>query len=144
MRSDNLRAGMSLDERRQQLTLSLHYHLWSERYSRSLRDIFALQDEIVRKIIVHLALKLTDVEQERLERMYTGNPEAYEYRLRGLAYFFRFPKEDNAQARQMGERAIALDPTYAEAYALLGFTHWAEWGMQWSQDPQTLERAFAL
>jgi adenylate cyclase len=119
-------------------------HVWSERYDRPLQNIFALQDEIRRKIIVHLALKLTDVEQERLERMYTGNPEAYEYRLRGMAYFFRFTKEENARARQMSEQAIALDPTYAEAYALQGFTHWAEWGMQWSQDPQTLEWAFTL
>jgi hypothetical protein len=62
---------------------------------------------------VHLTLKLTNVEQERLERMYTGNPKAYEYRLRGTAYFLRSTKEDNARARQMNEQAIALDPTYA-------------------------------
>ncbi len=119
-------------------------HLWSERYDRPLHDIFALQDEIRHKIVVYLALKLTDVEQERLERMYTGNPEAYEYRLRGTAYFLRLTKEDNARARQMSEQAITLDPTYAQAYALQGFTHWAEWSAQWSQDPQIVERALAL
>jgi adenylate cyclase len=53
-------------------------------------------------------------------------------------------KEANAQARQMYENAVALDPTYAVAYASLGGTYYAEWVSQWSQDPQSLERAFAL
>ena len=50
----------------------------------------------------------------------------------------------NAQARRMFERAIELDPGYAAAHALLGQTYWAEWWAQWSRDPQTVERAFAL
>ncbi|MFQ5828155.1 MAG: tetratricopeptide repeat protein [Candidatus Methylomirabilia bacterium] len=44
----------------------------------------------------------------------------------------------------MFERAIELDPEYAEAYAALGWTHFDAWTMQWSQDPQTLGRAFQL
>jgi tetratricopeptide (TPR) repeat protein len=44
----------------------------------------------------------------------------------------------------MYERAVALDPAYAEAYAELGWTHYMEWSWQWSQDPQALERAVAL
>ena len=43
----------------------------------------------------------------------------------------------------MFEQAIELDPQYAEAYAVLGWTYLQEWILQWSQDPQTLERAFA-
>ena len=50
----------------------------------------------------------------------------------------------NAQARQMWEKAIALDPQYAEAYARLGWTYYVEWGFRWSADPQTLEHALAL
>jgi TolB-like protein/Flp pilus assembly protein TadD len=53
-------------------------------------------------------------------------------------------KESNAQARQRFERAIELDPQYAAAHALLGLTYFLEWVWQWSPDPQTLERAFAL
>jgi adenylate cyclase len=63
--------------------------------------------------------------------------------LRGIAYFFRFTKAANAQARQMFEKAIELDPQYA-AYAHLGFTYFLEWAWQWSQGPQSLEQAFAL
>ena len=44
----------------------------------------------------------------------------------------------------MFEKAIALDPQYAEAYARLGWTSWLEWSLRWSADPQTLERALAL
>jgi adenylate cyclase len=44
----------------------------------------------------------------------------------------------------MFDRALELDPQYATAYADLGWTYLVEWALQWSQDPQTLERAFAL
>jgi tetratricopeptide (TPR) repeat protein len=44
----------------------------------------------------------------------------------------------------MFEKAVALDPQYAEAYAWLGTTYWQEWILRWSAGPQTLERAFEL
>ena len=44
----------------------------------------------------------------------------------------------------MYEKAIELDPQYAEAYASLGWTYWQEWVFRWSADPQTMERALAL
>jgi len=44
----------------------------------------------------------------------------------------------------MFEHAIELDPTYAAAFAALGGTYFLDWGLQWSQDPQSLERAFEL
>jgi tetratricopeptide (TPR) repeat protein len=53
-------------------------------------------------------------------------------------------KEGNTQARQFFDRAIALDPQYAAAYAFLGGTYLMEWVWQWSQDPQTLGQAVAL
>ena len=62
----------------------------------------------------------------------------------GSSTFFHFTQEANAQARQMWERAVALDPQYAEAYARLGFTYYREWFLRWSVDPQNLERALAL
>ncbi len=77
-------------------------------------------------------------------RKHTDNLEAYDSFLRGLEYFLRFTKEANAQARQMFEKALALDPQYAEAYAFLGWTYLMEWILRWSADPQTLERALAL
>ena len=74
----------------------------------------------------------------------TNNLEAYDSFLRGVEPFCRYTKETNTQARQMFEKAVALDPQYAEAYAWLGWTYWLEWVLRWSADPQTLERASAL
>jgi adenylate cyclase len=70
--------------------------------------------------------------------------EAYDVFLQGAEYINRFTKEANVQARQMFERAIDLDPEFAVAYATLGLTHFLEWTLGWSQDPQSLEHAFEL
>jgi len=120
------------------------YHLWSERYDRPLKDILTLQDEIVQKIVTTLKLQLTLQEQGYSARKHTDNVEAYDAFLRGHEYYWRYTQETNAQARQMYEKAVALDPQYAEAYVWLGATYWTEWFQHWSADPQTLERTLAL
>ena len=120
-------------------------HLWSERYDRPLQDIFALQDEVVQKIVTTLKLQLSVQEQGILVRKTTDNLEAYDYYLRGSGVILiAITQEANAQARQMFEKALELDPQYAEAYAFLGSTYFSEWGFQWSQDPQALDQALAL
>ncbi len=118
------------------------YHLWAERYDRDLTDIFALQDEITEKIVKALEVKLTEAEQEQVARRYTDNLEAYDCFLRGRAYQERGSKESITQAREMFERAIELDPTFAGAYAILSYSYFRDWFSQWSEDPQALERAF--
>jgi len=124
------------------------YHRWAERYDRELRDIFAVQEEITRKIVTALAVQLTVGEQALLGRKDTDNLEAYDYYLRGEDSFHLYKQsltqEAHAQAQQMFERAITLDPKFAAAYAALGGTYIVEWAMQWSRGPQALERAFAL
>jgi adenylate cyclase len=115
--------------------------LWAEHYDRPLKNIFALQDEIVQKIVTTLNLQLTLQEQGYIIRKHTDNLEAYDAFLHGVEYYWRFTKETNTQARQMLEKAVALDPQYAEAYAYLGWTYGLEWVWRWSADPQTLERA---
>ncbi len=119
-------------------------HLWAERYDRPLEDIFALQDEIVLKIVTTLKLQLILAQRGWVARKHTDNLEAYDYYLRGLEYASSYSKEGNAQARQLWEKAVALDPEYAEAYAWLGRTYQWEWGYRWSADPQTLKQAFEL
>jgi TolB-like protein/Flp pilus assembly protein TadD len=119
-------------------------HLWAERYDRPLKDIFALQDEIAQKIVTTLKLQLRLEQQGWVARKHTDNLEAYDYYLRGLEYASNSTKEGNAQARQLWEKAVALDPEYAEAYAQLGRTYNLEWVYRWNADPQTLKRAFEL
>jgi len=119
-------------------------HLWAERYDRDLIDIFSLQDEVTQKIVAALTVKLTEDEQERLLQKDTNNLEAYDNNLRGLESIYRWTKESMAEARQMLEKAIDIDPEYASAYSNLGKCHWADWANGWSQDPKSLEQAFEL
>jgi adenylate cyclase len=119
-------------------------HLWAERYDRELKDIFAFQDEVRQKIVLALKVKLTPEEQARFRALPTDNLEAYDYLLRGGEYWRRFTKEAHAQARLMFEKAVELDPQYAAAYASLGAIYQWAWSIQWSQDPQSLDRAFEL
>jgi adenylate cyclase len=139
-----LKAGDQVRITAQLIDASSGYHLWTQRYDRPLKDILTLHDEIVQKIVTTLKLQFTLQEQGWIVRKRTDNLEAYDAFLRGMEFFWRLTKETNAQARQMFERAVALDPQYAEAYTRLGFTHYVEWMWRWSADPQTLERAFEL
>jgi adenylate cyclase len=117
-------------------------HVWSERYDRLLKDIFAVQDEIVQQLVATLRVEMQEAELERVRRIPTTNLTAYDAYLRGVEYSLPLTKEGNAKARQMFEQAIALDPQYAAAYAHLSFTYWRD--SFWSPDPQNRERALAL
>jgi adenylate cyclase len=119
------------------------HHLWAERYDRDLTDIFELQDAIVRKIVGALAVELTKREQESLERLPTGSIEAYDFFLRGQEYYYRSTKEANAQARQMWEAAIELDPNFAGAYAWIGLSYCLDWIAQWNPSLETLKQGRA-
>jgi TolB-like protein/cytochrome c-type biogenesis protein CcmH/NrfG len=118
--------------------------LWAERYDRPLRDIFALQDEIVRRIVTTLDLQLTLAQRGLLIPRTTDNLEAYDDVLRGTEYRLSETKDGNAKARQMFEKAIALDPKYARAYAGLGLNYFLGWAHLLSPDPNGLERASQL
>src|SRR2546426_9849093 len=86
------------------------YHIWAERYDREVRDIFSLQDEVTKQIVRALAVKLTEGEQGRMARVPTGDPEAYDFVLRGQVERQRTTREGNAQARRLFVKALDLDP----------------------------------
>jgi adenylate cyclase len=115
------------------------YHLWAARYDRVVQDIFAVQEEIARKITGALAVRLTPEEAEHMGRPYTDSVLAWEYFMRGLALFRLYKKEANAQARELFEQAIRLDPEFARAYAALAATHRQDWIYAWTQDRETSE-----
>ena len=117
-------------------------HLWAQTYDRELQDIFAVQDEVTQKIMFALKVTLTPEEQARFRRTSTRDLEAYDYFLRGKEQHLRFTKEAHVQAKQLFEKAIAIDPKYAEAYASLAFVYWQAWIWQWNQDPRGLDWAF--
>jgi len=122
---------------------------WTAHYDRPLKDIFAVQDEIVGKVVTTLGL-LIKVDEMKLPGLGSAQPtenlEAYDDLLRAADYTWRrASKDDNAKARPLLEKAIALDPDYAEAYAALGWFYMTAVWNQWSDNPRAdLERATEL
>ncbi len=121
------------------------HHLWSEKYDRDMKDLFALQDEITHKIIVELQVKLTEGEQARVSHKSTTNLEAWSYAVRGLKLFERVSKENNAKAMELLERAVELDPGYVWAWVRLAWTHVVAAKPGWSQSPsESIKKAVEI
>src|SRR5712671_2294053 len=119
--------------------------LWSERFDRSLTDLFAIQDELGPKIVRMLPAKVSEAELRRMAQRYTRNLQAYEYYQRGQAALLVRQGSGNEAARQMFRRAIELDTTFARAYSGLALTYAADYRNQWTADAAgALERAFEL
>ncbi len=121
------------------------HHLWSERYDREIKDIFALQDEITLKIVEALQVQLTEGEQARIAGRGTDNLEAWLLRNQSRRLFLRFTKEDNIRSRELAQKAVELDPEYARAYTRLGWTHWIDAQAGWGKSrADSLKRAVEL
>ena len=118
--------------------------LWAERYDRQIEDLFALLDEIARRIVVSTVKEISEEELARIHSKDTDSLEAYELFLRGRERLFRVTPEANAEARADFARAIELDPRYARAKAYLALTHLDDWRLGWSASPDSLKRAFEL
>jgi len=112
------------------------HHLWSETYDRDLKDIFALQDDITKKILIALQVKLTRGEQARVWAKGTDNLEAYLKYLQARDNVLQANIESNALAQQMAEEAISSDPEYANAYVTLGRTHFFDVFLGSSKSPK--------
>jgi adenylate cyclase len=120
-------------------------HVWSERYDRDLKDIFALQDEITMKILTALRVALTEGEQARLYDKGTEDLDCFLKVLQGAQCFLRFNEDDNFLARQMFEDAIPLDPQNPVAFTLLGWTHVMDVWYGSSESPgKSMEQAAEL
>ncbi len=115
--------------------------VWAQRYDRPFTEIFALQDDLVEKLATTLKLQLSLWKHGLFVRKTTENVEAHDYVLRGWGHWLLASKKDNLRAREFFEKALTLDPQYVVAYAGIGLTYYMEWIMQWSPDPQNLERA---
>ena len=101
-------------------------HLWAERFDRSLEDIFAVQDEVTGRIVEALIGQLSAPPP----RNRPANLEAYDLCVRARA-LIEISRDAEREATLLLERAIALDPGYAEAHQWLAYnlwTAWAHWG----------------
>jgi TolB-like protein/Flp pilus assembly protein TadD/predicted Ser/Thr protein kinase len=114
--------------------------VWAERYDRQLEDVFEIQDEIAHSIASALKLALTEKEKRDIGKAPTADVQAYDYYLRGRQYFHLFRRKTIEYAQQMFERAIAIDPGYARAYAGLAdcYSYLYMW---WSASQTNLDEA---
>ena len=92
-------------------------HLWAKRWDRDLDDIFALQDEISEAIVSALKLKLLPEERQAIEKRGTSNAEAYNLYLMARRYYVGSSTKRRELAVRLAERAVGLDPNYAQAWA---------------------------
>ena len=92
-------------------------HLWAERFDRELDDIFEIQDEVSKKIVRALEVKLTHNEKIRLGHKGTENIDSHDFLLRGQEQLYLFTPEGVNNAINLFSKAISCDPKYANAYA---------------------------
>jgi TolB-like protein len=111
------RAGNRLRITTQLVDTATDFPVWSERYDREMKDVFEVQDEIARKIAEALRITISPQELEALAIKPTENLQAYDLYLRGKRYARRQTRQDLEFALQMFENAVAIDPSFALAYA---------------------------
>ncbi len=133
---DRLRVNVELTE------AATGLRVWSETYDAEVKDIFAVQDDIARRVVGAAAVKLTRFERERVLTKPTENLAAYEYVLRGREFLSHASRDKNDEAAELFQRAIDLDPNYAAAYAALGGSHFEAVVSGWTEFRQEeLEQA---
>jgi TolB-like protein len=107
-------------------------HLWADRFDRDLADVFLLQDEVVGRIVSALSAVLPSARPVARQR--ATNLEAYDLLVRGRVMVPQ-SAESNRAARPLLEKAIALDPDFADAHAWLAMCHHWAW-TYWAEPPE--------
>jgi serine/threonine-protein kinase len=111
-----LRSGGRIRITAQLIDATTEEHLWADRYERDVRDVLALQSEVVEAIAREIRITLTPQEAAKLSRTRAVDPEAHEAHMRGLYFFNKF---ELFKAVSYFEEAIAADHGYAQAHAML-------------------------
>jgi TolB-like protein/cytochrome c-type biogenesis protein CcmH/NrfG len=111
------RAGNEVRINAQLIDATTGGHLWADRYDRDYTEIFALQDEVIGRIVAALAVQLTDAEQEQVTRAPTENLEAYEHYIQAEQRSGSIKGRDLASALYHYRQATTLDPSFPDAHA---------------------------
>ena len=120
-------------------------YLFSERYEREMKDIFAIQDDITIKVLTAMRISLSGEGVPSLRSKGTKNVEAYLKLLQAEDVFQAVNQDTQVRARRLAEEAIALDPEYARAYAMIAATIGNEVLIGAYENPQeALKRAMVL
>jgi adenylate cyclase len=139
------RAGMRVRINVQLIDAESGGHIWAERYDRDLEDIFLVQDEVTRKIVRTLEVTLTGSERARRQDRGKVNVEAYDCLIRAKRCIRDFNAAALVECRAKLERALAIDPGLAQAYASLAICCGVEYANAWNgRTASDLNQALAL
>ena len=114
---ENLRITVEL------IDIEMDTQLWAETYKGKLDDVFDIQEQVSKQIVEALMVKLSPTEKVVLTKRSTLNPEAFDCNLRARNFLYQRTKKSMNFAIQLFQKAIELDPRYADAYAGLGETY---------------------
>jgi adenylate cyclase len=131
------KAGDSLRITMQLINVRNQEHVWSERYDRELKDVFAIQSDISECVAEALKTRLLAAEREGVSARETENPDAYAFFLKGQYHSRSQAVESLTKAGECFQRAIDLDPGYARAYGALA-GHYYNLGVTALLRPKTL------
>jgi TolB-like protein/class 3 adenylate cyclase/Tfp pilus assembly protein PilF len=118
------KAGDKLRINAQLIDATTGRHLWADRYTGIIGDVFNFQDTIGQKIVDALALELVSEEQILLAHKGTDNIEAYDMFLKGWEHYLRWTPKDFFEAIPFFEKAVQIDPNYGRAYAALAAAYY--------------------
>jgi adenylate cyclase len=117
-------------------------HIWADRYDGDLRDIFALQDEITRKVIAAIEPKLLEAEATRAQDRSPEDLGAWDMLIRANSLFWRVTKSEGEAAITILRRAVERFPNYGPAHSKLAFMLLVSGYLGWNfMEPQTAEAA---
>ena len=115
--------------------------VFSERLERDSADLFALESELVARILKALSVQVLEAEVAPTRAVPTKDLSAYQAATRAGSHLHGGTFEDVLAARRLLERALQLDPNYGEAWAGLAITHFTPFAQGWDLDPRGFERA---
>jgi adenylate cyclase len=111
-------------------------HIWAERFDRTIDDVFDIQDEITMEVVTALRFKLTDGEKALMWARGTNDIEAWQLCIRATELINRWNTTDYLEARALAEKALASDPNFAYAWAVLGQTYWWDGRLGYTGDSE--------
>lgn len=129
------RAGNRVRITAQLIDAETGHHLWADRYDRELADVFAVQDEIAQSIVGAIAPGIISAETRHAQNKDPSQLDAWDRTVRAHWHIRRFTQSNLAEARQLLEEAIALDPTNSMAFADLAFARHFESVFGWGDGP---------
>jgi serine/threonine protein kinase/tetratricopeptide (TPR) repeat protein len=135
------KAGSQIRVTAQLIDATRDVHLWSDRHSGTLDDVFDIQEKVARAVVTALELQLSADADRRLSRRAIPDPAAYERYLKAQHDVFRFTKESLDRAVALLEEALGIAGTNARIYAALGHAWWQYSNVGERMDEPVLERA---